>query len=135
MNFIYLNEYEEIPAWLENWPNVIIYSSKIFGVRGDSGKFFGYTRTLARWYFTCDDDIIYPPDYAEVLINSAIRYKCPVGVHGSLLRYPIKGYYEPKSRHVLHYKFNNKVDRRVHILGTGTMLLDRQLTKELPSRP
>lgn len=129
---IYLNEYEAIPAWLVSWPSAVIYTSQQFGVLGDSGKFFGYVRTEARWYFTCDDDIIYPHDYAEVLIDASTRHECPVGVHGSLLRYPVKGYYEPKSRHVLHFKWKNKVDRRVHILGTGTMLLDRRVTSRLP---
>jgi glycosyltransferase involved in cell wall biosynthesis/GR25 family glycosyltransferase involved in LPS biosynthesis len=129
---VYLNGYTGIPSWLATWPGVTIYTSQQFGVLGDSGKFFGFDRTEARWYFTCDDDIVYPPDYTFVLIDASVRYKSPVGVHGSLLKYPVRGYYEPKVRHVLHFKWKNKVDRRVPILGTGTMLLDRRLISCLP---
>lgn len=129
---IYLNDYPMVPAWLNSWSGAVVYTSQKFGVTGDSGKFFGYTQTEAPWYFTCDDDIIYPPDYAKVLIDASVHHKCPVGVHGSLLRYPVSGYYEENARHVLHFKWKNKVDRRVHILGTGTMLLDRRLITQLP---
>lgn len=129
---VYLNDYPVVPVWLSEWPGVMVYTSQQHGVIGDSGKFYGYSKTEAPWYFTCDDDIIYPPNYAQVLIDAAARYGCPVGVHGSLLRYPISGYYESSARHVLHFKWRNNVDRRVHILGTGTMLFERRMLPHLP---
>jgi glycosyltransferase involved in cell wall biosynthesis len=129
---IYLNGYTSIPTWLSALPNTFIYTSNEFGILGDSGKFFGFYRTKARWYFTCDDDIVYPTNYTSKLINASIQYRAPVGVHGSLLRFPVIGYYEKHARHLLHFKWKNKLDKRVHILGTGTMLLDRQLVPWLP---
>lgn len=129
---IYLNGYPAVPTWLTEWPGAMVYTSQKHGDLGDSGKFFGYDRTDAPWYFTCDDDIVYPADYAEKLIDASVRHGAPVGVHGSLLRFPVSGYYEPKARHVLHFKWRNQVDRRVHILGTGTMLLDRRSVPQLP---
>ncbi len=129
---IYLNDYPAVPAWLSDWPKVRVYRSQEHGNLGDAGKFFGYHRTTAPWYFTCDDDILYPIDYAERLIGAYSRLGGPVGVHGSLLRYPLVGYYEPNARHVLHFKWKNEVDRRVQVLGTGTMLFDRRQIPELP---
>lgn len=129
---IYLNGYPEVPAWLGERPGVFVHRSQDHGDLGDSGKFFGYERTTAPWYFTCDDDIIYPNDYAEILLDAAKRHGTPVGVHGSILRYPVIGYYNRNARHVLHFKWKNNCDRRVHILGTGTMLIDRRTVTALP---
>lgn len=129
---IYLNGYHDVPVWLKNISSAIIYRSAQFGELGDAGKFFGYARSDAEWYFSCDDDIVYPRDYAERLIAASQVYRAPVGVHGSILRYPDIGYYKKNSRHVLHFRWKNNVDRRVHILGTGTMLLNKKIIKALP---
>jgi glycosyltransferase involved in cell wall biosynthesis len=129
---IYLNNYGGIPPWLASLPRTTIYTSEMFGNIGDAGKFFGYDRTKADWYFTCDDDIIYPSDYTDQLIAAYQRHDCPVGVHGSLLRFENLDYYDQASRHVLHFKWKNVVEQRVHILGTGTMLFNRKQIHLLP---
>lgn len=129
---IYLNGYGYLPEWLGTLPNVNTYTSESFGNIGDAGKFFGYDRTDADWYFTCDDDIIYPENYAERLIEASEQYESPVGVHASLLRFPSLSYYERTARHVIHFKWKSEVNRRVHILGTGTMLLNRRQVPFLP---
>jgi glycosyltransferase involved in cell wall biosynthesis len=60
----------------------------------DNGKF--YPLTIADnpcYYFTCDDDIIYPPDYIERTIEAIEKHKCIVTYHGRRLRGLNRSYY------------------------------------------
>lgn len=68
-----------------------------------------------------DDDIVYPPDYVATLREALERYpRCLVGVHGALVRWPIKSYAE-SLKIVAHFTRKIHEDRYVHVLGTGTM--------------
>ena len=60
----------------------------------DNGKFFflkKYTQPI--YYFTCDDDIIYPPTYAKDMINEIERTKSIVTIHGRKLGGKSNTYY------------------------------------------
>ena len=123
---IFLNEYDDTPDWLKSYSNVLIYTSSEFGLLGDAGKFFGGITCKDRqfdYYITVDDDILYPDDYAAVLVAKSISLGCPVGVHGSLLKDGNLGYYSHANRYVFHFADSLAVDQRVHILGTGTTCL------------
>lgn len=53
----------------------------------DNGKFFGlslYTEPV--YYFTADDDLIYPKDYIQRTIEYIDRYKCIITYHGRILK-------------------------------------------------
>ena len=129
---VFLNGYEDVPAWLLGRSGINIYQSQQFDDLGDAGKFFGFSHTDCEYYLTFDDDIVYPEDYAEKLVAAAKKHNAPVGVHGSLLRYPVSGYYGQSARHVFHFANGNGIDRKVHILGTGTLCVEK---KRLPSLP
>lgn len=64
---------------------------------GDIGKFGGFQYGEEDfYYFTCDDDLIYPPDYCERMIEwiDFFEKKAVVSLHGSYLsELPIKSYY------------------------------------------
>ncbi len=88
--------------------------------RGDAGK-FAIPRPDRAFVLTVDDDILYPPDYAQTLVDALERYerRAAVGVHGAVLLPPIRSYY--KCRRVYHCKSALAADVPCHILGTGTL--------------
>jgi hypothetical protein len=87
---------------------------------GDAGK-FATPRPKRAFVLTVDDDIIYPPGYAQTLITALENYerRVVVGVHGVVLLPKIQSYY--KSRSVYHCKSALGTNARCHILGTGTL--------------
>ena len=128
---VFLNGYSTVPTSLANIPEVKVYLSEEYDDLGDSGKFFGLAHGKSEFCLTFDDDIIYPTDYVETLVALAKQYKSPTGVHGSILRFPLLGYYNPLARSVFHFSSGNKVDRRVHILGTGTLCFSRDILPKM----
>ncbi len=60
--------------------------------------FLGYNACKGEdfYYFTCDDDLIYPPDYCERLIEwvDFFEKKAVVSLHGSVFKeFPVTSYY------------------------------------------
>lgn len=121
---VYINGHAEVPSLLKALPNVRVFLSDEHDDIGDAGKFYTLGDYNEGFFFSFDDDILYPPDYSSRLIEAVERYGCPSGVHGSLLRRDIQGYYDPRARYVLH--FRNRLDRDtpVDVLGTGTLCFD-----------
>jgi GR25 family glycosyltransferase involved in LPS biosynthesis len=129
---IFLNGYESIPSWLKSIENVKIFTSQEYDDLGDAGKFFTYDSSDCDYYFSVDDDILYPENYVSTLIQQAEKFGCPVGVHGSLFVFPYKGYYEKSGRYVHHFKDSNKAAKRVHVLGTGTLCIPKKIVPKIP---
>ncbi len=119
--YIYLNEYLEVPDFL-NHPRVHVtlgVNSK--GDLRDNGKFY-FTEHLPRGYcFTIDDDIDYSCDYFEALIRKIEFYerKAVIGVHGTIFAKPIESYF--KDRKLYHFRDELRRDAVVNQLGTGTV--------------
>ena len=88
--------------------------------RGDAGK-FATPRPDRAFVLTVDDDILYPPDYAETMVAALERYerRAAIGVHGACLLPDFRSYY--KSRSVYHCRSALTSDAPCHILGTGTL--------------
>jgi hypothetical protein len=82
---------------------------------------FRWADHLQGYLFTCDDDIIYPPDYVERVIDGIERYRrqAVVGVHGVTLKPEFQSYL--RDRLVLSCDHGLVDDAPVHIVGTGTM--------------
>ncbi len=118
---VYLNGWNKIPDFLKH-PKIKIQQSQLTGDIGDAGKFF-WIDNYSGYYFTCDDDIVYPQDYIQRTINKIEDYKrkAVIGFHGSVLLPNFQHYYDVKSRNVLSFNFDRKKDEHVHILGTGTI--------------
>ena len=87
--------------------------------RGDQMKFLCGTHHDGDWRLTCDDDLIYPPDYVATLVSWASKLNGPVGAHGSKLLPPFDDYY--LSRTSYHFAVPLAEATEVDVLGTGTL--------------
>ena len=125
---IYLNGHTETPRYINGIPNITTVFSEDFDDIGDAGKFFGMTDLDEGYYFSFDDDIKYPKNYADQLIAKVEKYRCPVGVHGTILRKSNPHYYSQTGRSILHFKDKLDRDTRVDVLGTGTLCFDVKQT-------
>ena len=100
-------------------PEVWIYNN---GVNSqdltDNGKFY-FLRLMKEpvYYFSCDDDILYPKDYIEKMIEDIERHQCIITHHGRILTGKDKSYYDN------HYRFpclrSNPNRCQIDVAGTG----------------
>lgn len=108
-----LNNYTQLPSFLNKNEVIFLDNSK-----GDAGKFY-FVDQLEGYIFTCDDDLIYPPDYVKYMIQGINRHKCTVTLHGKTYSLPIESFGRPLG----NYRCLDEVtsDGRVDIGGTGVM--------------
>jgi glycosyltransferase involved in cell wall biosynthesis len=109
---IYLNDFPKIPPFLIH-PKIKLQQSDISGSLADNGKFFW--EDIEGYHFPLDDDILYPHNYVEVMINmiKKYHYSSIIGVHGIIIN--------QNSRTVYIFSEKLDADKFVNILGTGTM--------------
>ena len=113
-----LNGYTQIPDFVKDDKigvvmdplNTMADNAKMLGLKGQSC-----------YYFTVDDDIIYPPDYVSKMIKHIDKYdrRAVVGIHGIIYSNPVRQYF--KDRIVFTNARPLDRDKRVHALGTGTV--------------
>jgi FkbM family methyltransferase len=117
---IYLNNFESVPAFL-NDPRIVIARSQEHGDQRDNGKFFFAERLAEGYHFTVDDDIVYPPDYVATTIAKIEQYdrRAAIGVHGLNLADPLESY--TVGREMFHFKYAVERDQFVQLVGTGTL--------------
>jgi len=124
---VYLNGWDTVPAFLER-PRVDVARSQEHGRRGDAGKFFWADAGDFDYQLTCDDDLIYPPDWAESLVQGAERHhrRALVGMHGARLGEQPQDYHRSL---VSRFRCLDAVDgeHAVHVLGTGALCWHRSL--------
>lgn len=89
----------------------------------DNGKFYFLDQiTEPEIYLTCDDDLIYPPDYVKRMVEAIEHYKCIVSFHGrQLLGTGVDYYTSHKSFHCLHGVIHDEV---IDVVGTGVCGFD-----------
>lgn len=117
---VYLNGYVEVPSFL-NEPKITVYRSQDHGDLSANGKVWFLNQKLERGYvFLIDDDIIYPKNYVQLMVETLQKYKhqFAVCVHGSIFSDHLKWYYQrssmfPFKRALLH-------DCVVNLPGSGT---------------
>ena len=114
-------EYLEIPDFL-NDPKIVAVRSQdtAFGDRGDAGKFY-WAGDVQGYHVICDDDLHYPRDFVQTLIEGVEKYgrKAVVGFHGAVLTDPFTEYY--RSRRVYHFSRSLGSDIPVHILASNSL--------------
>jgi hypothetical protein len=77
-----------LPGWLEQFQTDVgnLYPIVADNSMGDAMK-FGMSEHLQGWQFICDDDIVYPADFADRLMDRAEHYgrRAVVGVSGAII--------------------------------------------------
>lgn len=117
-----LNEYGFDQATCDNFAQTI---SSLYGCKAEVfspeqnykalGKFYDPVKTPA-FILTVDDDILYPPDYAEVMTYMAANTNGMVCVHGS--NFTDASNY---MRSVYHFSHALHAKTRVQMAGCGTL--------------
>jgi hypothetical protein len=118
---IYLNNWEEIPTFLDDPKINAVLSQNEIGDLGAKGKFY-WCEMIKGFHLTVDDDILYPEDYVEQILHGLSRYpKAVVSYHGSILNYPI---FKKRNNKLTHFVKNCRKDMRVALIGTGVLAYD-----------
>jgi len=115
-------------AYLRDLPeNVQQHKGLYEDHHGDAGKFLGiafaYDALGGAHYLTFDDDLLYPVDYVQTLIEGIERYtrKAVVSFHGrSFGRFPISNYYRDATSRQYCLRTVER-DGQAQVLGTGCM--------------
>jgi hypothetical protein len=118
--FLCLNQFEEIPAFLKSYSNVnaVIPSEDL----KDVGKFM-FEPAANDLVVLADDDLLYSPKHVKRLrrIGEQKGLKTGVfGIHGVIYRPVSENFIQ--SRVILHFRDGLERTRRVHQLGSGTIL-------------
>ena len=93
---------------------------------GDIGKFY-FIKNIKGYHFTCDDDIIYPPNYVDFMLSKLKLHNGFVSCHGAIFNMPFKSFY--KSKTVFHFRKKIESDISVDLVGTGVMAYDASKIK------
>ena len=113
---LYLNNFREVPKELEK------YTCYIGRDLTDNGKFF-WSGNKNEYYFTLDDDVIYPPDYVEKTLpligNRIATY------HGRNLFGLNQPYYDNHKIYLFYKKLNKEV--KLDVGSTGFMAFNTNL--------
>lgn len=116
------NVIEAVQSLLNNTippDDIVIYNNAIEKTDlTDNGKFFGLTlQTEPVYYFSCDDDIIYPSDYIQKTIDAINEHKCIVTYHGRRLLGLGRNYYRGHSSFACLGNFPQT--KEIDVCGTG----------------
>lgn len=119
---VYLNDYETVPQYLQNNPKITFYLGKIYKDRGDTGKFYALATVDEGYFFSCDDDLIYPHNYVDNTVDylKSVNNAVIATYHGAILNNGmLNNYY--RDRKQVHYSNFQRNAIPVHIGGTGVM--------------
>lgn len=97
---------------------------------GDGYKFLMMEQSNG-YYFTIDDDIIYPPNYSEFMIDGYNKLKTPavVTLHGRIYKKcPLQSYYNDPY-YIYHFRANLVENKLVQVGGSGVMMIDTNILK------
>ena len=122
---IYLNGYDYIPLFLKN-KKINIMRSQDYKNLGDIGKFY-WSDTVKGYHFTCDDDIIYHPNYINTMIKNINKYNGFISCHGAIFKTPFQSFY--KSKKTFHFRKKVDKDYFVNLVGTGVLGYDADKIK------
>jgi hypothetical protein len=115
---VYLNDYDSVPEWLAEIPAVEAWLHPA-GDLGASAKFV-MADQWDGYYFTMDDDILYPPDYCEKMAKAIERYdrQAIICAHANILHPNLTRF---NHRTVFRFRGALAQDTPVHLGGTGTL--------------
>lgn len=115
---VFLHGYRELPEFLQNDKIEVAFDVE-WGDKGDLDK-FSWCDEVNGYHLICDDDLIYPVDYVQKIVQKIDEYKCIVSFHGAVpFNPPIASYYQ--DRYVYPCLGTVHADIDVPIGGTGVM--------------
>lgn len=121
----YVNGPEDAPFNETHVPDNV---SIVWGSAGnlkDAGKFHGaYGLDPDTYYLTCDDDLIYPPEYAPKLVAALEKGEAACGFHGCVVPGYVGDSYYKGRLYVNHYRQDVRRRKHVNVLGTGVSAFD-----------
>ena len=119
---IYFNQISKRPDWIPDWCDVYC-GNENSGDLTDNGKFFFLEEGSEEYYFTADDDISYPPTYAQDMIREIKKHNCIVTHHGRKLKGLNRNYY--RGGHTTFACLHEiKTGRFIDVCGTGVTAFD-----------
>ena len=84
----------------------------------DNAKFYFLAQeTKPVYYFSCDDDIIYPSDYVSKTVKAIEEHQCIVSYHGRILRGLDVSYYHGHTALACKHNFPQTLE--LDVVGTG----------------
>lgn len=91
---------------------------------GSETRFIHYNNHLEEntYYFTIDDDILYPKNYSDIHIKNMLKYKNNIisCVHGSDYDLTLRSNFYLNRKRVFHFTQELKSSKNVMICGVGT---------------
>jgi len=123
---VYFNQME-VPDWVSEFPSVQ-------GTTGDDlkamGKFAPLQSVGKEIYLTCDDDLLYPPDYVRKIRDSLAKHpQSIVAFHGR--RILSKGNHYYRDNKCYHHKRNEPNAVQLHTVGTGVTGFDTRYIRPI----
>jgi len=122
-----LNNYNSIPFELYD-PKINLFISD--NDRGDAYKFYRLMDSDG-YFFTIDDDLIYPDNYTQFMIDNVNLYgrKSIITLHARTFpSFPINSFYGRNTK-VNHFRHIHPEDTKVQFGGTGVMCFHTDLFK------
>lgn len=120
-DFLYVNlvGFSAVPDFLAHEKIIV----NIFERGGSEVRFFNYVEQDPNTYFfTVDDDILYPADYTEKMVSAMAAYDnlAVICVHGSIVDLTRNENYYSEGRKVYSFKSYLPHERMVMLPGVGT---------------
>jgi hypothetical protein len=119
---LYFNNISERPKWIPSWVSVYC-GNENNGDLTDNGKFFFLEPDAEEYYFTADDDIYYPPTYADDMVKAIERTNSIVTHHGRKLTALNVSYYRGGHKIFMCLR-ENKNETFIDVAGTGVTAFD-----------
>lgn len=125
--FVYLNDYDDFLEWMNSsvFANVSFLLGKdCAGDLGDSAKFFKVSSEPC-YFFSVDDDLTYPKDYAEVMLKwlAKTNDNAFVTAHGKIFKesIPLNSFLKKPNAELFRCFHDVASEHFVHFGGTGVM--------------
>lgn len=116
-------------ASLENQcDEVFVYDNSIRTDYTDNAKFWLLEElTEPCFYFSADDDLIYPSDYCQKTVEWIYKFGEIISYHGRILKEPVRSYY--RGHTVFDFRGVNDRAMFLDVGGTGVMCFNTQYFK------
>lgn len=126
-----LNGFASFPEWAfrEEYSSKCLFHLRHKDEKGDAMKFYGANEENV-YYFTFDDDLIYPMGYCDMLAYKIEKLKGVVSLHGRAYPIPVESF----RKWTENYRCLGTVvgDHEVNMIGTGCSAFDTTMIKICP---